>query len=142
MAKQMAISNDDPRKLRNLLTRVGDLAREHEVRSVVVGLCARTGDSQFPEFVNYLAASLRVEDAIFRMTRERVVLHLADVDIESAAAVLDRLRSEFAEQVPAITDSDFITRYMEVDAQTDDLSVKRVLMSLFTRDGEGAEALH
>ena len=79
--------NDDPRRLRSLLDRARDLAREHAVPSVMLGLTARTGDLNFPEFVAFLQSALRVEDAIFRMTRERAVVHLADLELEKAREV-------------------------------------------------------
>ena len=78
---------DDPRRLRGLLDRARDLAREHAVSSVVVGLAGVEGDLVFPDFVSYLQSALRVEDAIIRLTRERAVVYLADLDLMSAQEV-------------------------------------------------------
>ena len=71
-----ARSNDDPLKLISLLARVSELASEHSVPSVLAGLCCETGNLEFPGFIDYLESTLRVEDAIFRMTRERSVVQL------------------------------------------------------------------
>ena len=50
----------------DLVPEDADLAREHAVPSVVLGLAAREGDLSFPEFVAFLQSALRVEDAIRR----------------------------------------------------------------------------
>jgi len=71
--------NDDPRKLSAMIARVSELAETHAVSSVVVGVAAEEGDLLFPDYLAYLESALRVEDQIFRMTRERAVLYLADV---------------------------------------------------------------
>ncbi|MEO1914580.1 MAG: hypothetical protein ABGW98_12075, partial [Myxococcales bacterium] len=73
---------DDPRKLSSLIARVAELAQSHNISSVVVGMSSETGDRLFPEFVEFLRSALRVEDGIYRMTRERAVIHLADVDMD------------------------------------------------------------
>ena len=87
--------NDDPRTLRTLVARVSGLAEKHAVHSVMVGLAAPEGDLLFPEFVEYLKSALRMEDGIFRMTRERAVIHLADVDVATATGVIERLMADF-----------------------------------------------
>jgi hypothetical protein len=136
IAKNMAgRTNDDPRKLRTLLARVGEVAREHQLGSVVVGLCARTGQPGFPEFVDFVQASLRVEDGIFRMTRERVVLHLADVDEKTASEVIERLVDQFRAEVPTAADSDFDLRTFLVTPSAEDPTVKELLTSLFSPVG-------
>ena len=96
-------TNDDPRRLRSLLDRACDLAREHAVPSVMLGLTGVEGDGSFPEFIVYLQSALRVEDAIFRMTRERAVIHLADLDREQAREVFHRLLSDFSDEFPSMT---------------------------------------
>jgi len=124
--------NDDPRRLRSLLTRASELASEHSVPSVLVGLKAQRGDLSFPDFIDYLKAVLRVEDAIFRMTRERVVVHLADVDGNQTREVLERLIADFNDQYPSMEDADFDVRCVEVKPGLVELSVKDVLTELFT----------
>ena len=124
--------NDDPRRLRLLIHRATELASLHAVPSVLVGLRAREGDLLFPEFVDYLQATLRVEDGIFRMTRERVVLHVADVDRSQTEDVLQRLISDFNEQYPSTTDAEFEVRCIEIVPGLADLRVKDVLTDLFT----------
>lgn len=128
----MESMNDDPRRLRVLIKRAAELATEHAVPSVLVGLKAQEGDLCFPEFIEYLQATLRVEDGIFRMTRERVVLHLADVDRRQTEEVLQRLISDFNDQYPSMVDAEFDVRCVEVKPGLDPLSVKDVLTNLFT----------
>ena len=124
-------TNDDPRKLRVLIDRVAELAQSRFVPSVVAGLAAREGDLDFPEFVSYLQSALRVEDGIFRMTRERAVLHLADVDTQRAGEVLDRLLAGFRDEFPSSSEPDFEVRLLEVESGPQELSVKAVLTHLF-----------
>ena len=128
----MESMNDDPRRLRVLIKRAAELAMEHSVPSVLVGLKAQEGDLCFPEFIEYLQAALRVEDGIFRMTRERVVLHLADVDQRQTEEVLQRLISDFNDQYPSMVDAEFDVRCVEVKPGLETLSVKDVLTNLFT----------
>lgn len=133
--------NDDPRKLRNLVERAADLARAHSVHSVMVGLAAPEGDPDFPEFVEFLRSALRVEDTIFRMTRERAVVHLADADRSRAQEVLSRLLSDFADEFPSQSAPDFQMRVLDVTPGTaEELSVKTVLKVIF--GGEPSPLLH
>lgn len=124
-------TNDDPRRLRSLLDRARELAQEHAVPSVMLGLAAREGDLDFPEFVAFLQSALRVEDAIFRMTRERAVVHLADLDVGGAREVFDRLLSDFADEFPATGSRDFDVRFYEVRPGISELRVRDLLTELF-----------
>jgi GGDEF domain-containing protein len=128
----MESMNDDPRRLRSLIEKATELASEHAVPSVLVGLKAEEGELCFPEFIDFLQARLRVEDGIFRMTRERVVLHLADVDRGQTEEILHRLIAEFNDQYPSMTDAEFDVRCVEVKPGLAELSVKDVLKDLFT----------
>ena len=123
--------NDDPRKLTAMITRVSDLAVAHSVSSVVVGLAAEEGDLVFPEYLNFLQSALRVEDGIFRMTRERAVLHLADVNPKSATEVLDRLISDFCDEFPTQQRPSFSLRMFEVKPGSERIRVKDVLTEIF-----------
>ena len=123
--------NDDPRKLSAMIARAGDLAESHEVNSVVVGLVCDQGDRRFPEYVDYLQSMLRVEDAIFRMTRERAVLHLADCTLDQAQKVLDRLAGEFQSEFPSLSALDFTPRFVEVKPGAEKPRVKDVLTRIF-----------
>jgi len=123
--------NDDPRKLSKMIERVSDLAASHSVRSVMVGLAAEEGDLLFPEYLAYLESALRVEDQIFRMTRERAVLYLSDVDATRAAEVLVRIFGEFCEEFPTADAPEFGQRMLEVTPGIAPLSVKNVLTSVF-----------
>jgi hypothetical protein len=132
VAKNMAgNTTDDPRKLSAMITRVSDLAAEHSVPSVVVGMAAVEGDRIFSEYIDYLQSALRVEDGIFRMTRERAVLHLADVDAERAAEVLERLTGDFCEEFPALSRPTFQLNVFEVKPENGRLRVKDVLTEIF-----------
>jgi len=124
--------NDDPRRLRGLLDRACDLAEEHAVTSVVLGLAAGEGDLAFPDFVVYLGSALRIEDAIFRMTRERAVIHLADLDRNQAEEVLDRLKLEFCNEFPSLTPPTFEVRFFDVKPGAEKPSVKDVLTEIFS----------
>jgi hypothetical protein len=123
--------NDDPRKLTAMIARVSDLATNHSVASVVVGVAAEEGDLYFPDYIDYLVSALRVEDQIFRMTRERALLYLSDVDATCAAEVLVRIYSEFCKEFPAAQQPEFQQRMLEIRPGTGPLSVRDVLTSVF-----------
>ena len=123
--------NDDPRKLTALITRAADLAENQLVGSVMVGLVAEDGDHTFPEFADFLQAALRVEDGIFRMTRERVLLHLADLDAQRARVVFGRILDDFHDEFPAMNDPEFQINYFEVKPGTKELRSKDVLTAIF-----------
>ena len=126
-----AESNDDPRKLSAMVARASDLASQHAVCSVLAGLAAEEGDLVFPEYVHYLQSALRVEDGIFRMTRERAVVFLADVDPARAQVVLERLAGQFSEEFPAMRRPSFQLRMLEVKPGAADVRVKDVLTRIF-----------
>jgi len=123
--------NDDPRKLSAMISRVSDLADTHSVCSVMVGVAAQEGDLLLPEYLAYLESALRVEDQIFRMTRERIVLYLADVDATGAAEVLVRIFAEFCDEFPSAEAPEYAQRMLEVRPGVGPLSVKDVLTSVF-----------
>ena len=123
--------NDDPRKLTQMISRVSDLAESHSVCSVVVGIAAPEGNLLFPDYVNYLESALRVEDQIFRMTRERAVLYLSDVDATGAAEVLVRIFSDFCDEFPTAEAPEFAQRMLEVQPGAGALTVKDVLTAVF-----------
>jgi hypothetical protein len=91
----------DPRHLRLLFDRASLLSREHKLRSVFVGVAGPEGDLLVRDFLDFVEAELRVEDAVFRLLRERAVLWLADVDLEAARGVLTRLYDDFAARFPS-----------------------------------------
>jgi hypothetical protein len=132
---QMAIDgghSDDPRKLRDLLDKAGSLASDYSLHSVVVGIAGREGDLLFPELIDFFESMLRVDDAIFRMTRERAVLVLADVDRARAGEIVERLMSGFQERFPTAVDPDIDFGFFEVTPEEEDVTVKHVLLALFT----------
>ena len=125
-------SNDDPRKLRDLLGKAVNLASDHELHCVVVGLAGREGDLLFPEVIDFVESALRVDDAIFRMTRERAVLFLADVDRERAGEIVDRLLDGFRERFAPSVDASVDLGFFEISPGSIRLTVKDVLPAVFT----------
>ncbi len=130
--------NDDPRKLTQMIARISELAEAHSVSSVVVGIAAQEGDLLFPDYLAYLESALRVEDQIFRMTRERAVLYLSDVDATRAAEVLVRIFGAFCDEFPTTDAPEFEQRMLEIKPGVGALSVKEVLTAVFGN----REALH
>ena len=123
--------NDDPRKLRDLHDRVVNLADDHQLVSVAVGMSAPEGDLLFPEIVDFVASELRVDDSIFRMTRNRAVFFLADADRGSAQEIMDRVLSGFHEHFTAVQSSAVELSYFEVGPGGADVTLKEVLPALF-----------
>ena len=132
---QMAIDgsqSDDPRKLRDLLGKAASLASGYSLHSVVVGVAGREGDVLFPEVVDFFESMLRVDDSIFRMTRERAVLVLADVDRAKAGEIVERLLNGFRERFAPAVDPEIDFGFFEVTPEERDVTVKHVLLTLFT----------
>lgn len=123
--------SQDPRRLRELVARAGSLAREHGLRSVLVGLSGFEGDLGFPAIVDYIESALRVDDAIFRMTRERVVLLLTDVDEARAHAIVERLLGEYRERCPTPVEPEVGIGSYCVGPETPDPTLKEVLPTIF-----------
>ena len=130
-ATAMSSGNDDPRKLRSILARAVDLASEHRVPSTLAGLAVEEGELGFPDFVDFLESALRVEDGIFRMTRERIVVHLADCDEARGREILERLIHDFADEFPSSQVPKIAIQLYGVAAGTDEISVKQVLTEVF-----------
>ena len=137
MAATSSTLSDDPRKLRTLFERATALAGLHDVPSVMAGLTADPGDRCFVDFVDFLESALRVEDGIFRMTRDRVILHLADVEEKQAIEVIDRLLARFLQEFPRLTEGTFKARYAEIRPGQEEPTIKEVLPTLF-----GAKSVH
>ena len=127
--------NDDPRKLRDLLGKAASLASDHALESVVVGLAAPEGDLVFPEIVDFVESALRVDDAVFRMTRDRAVIFLADVNRSAAESIVDRLLADFRAQTCVAQLPGLSLGFFAVPPGTQDLSVKEVLPELFREPG-------
>lgn len=117
-----------------MLERTAVLAAEHRVASVVVGFTAREGDRLFPDFIAYVESELRVEDCVFRMTRDRAVLLLSDVGLEQARGVVERLVAGFQRDFPALEAPAVRARYFPVPAGVRELTVKQVLPAVFVDD--------
>lgn len=125
------LSKRDPRHLRAMIERAGDLAREHAVASVFVGIAGREGDLVAPEFIEFVESALRVEDTVFRMLRERAVLLLTDVDRRRAEAILARLRTDFAAQFAPSAGLDIALGFYEVGPGTNGAAAKQILPAIF-----------
>jgi len=131
-AQVQTMSPHDPRRLREMMDRAAALAHEHGLRSVVVGLTGFEGDPAFQEVVDYVESALRVDDSVFRMTRDRVVLLLTDVNAKQATAILERLLGEYRERFPQLTGPSVGFGTFEVGPDSGEVSVKRILPTLFT----------
>lgn len=121
----------DPRRLRALMDRAFGLMREHRVGSVFIGIAGPEGDLLVPEFIAYLESALRVEDGIFVLTRERAVLLLADVDVEQAKRVVERIQDDFARRFPSAGDLPVSIRFHPVRAGGKQPTAKAILPKLF-----------
>jgi hypothetical protein len=126
--------SDDPRKLRALLDKVVDLAHDHHLTSVLVGLAGPDGDLIFPEVVDFVGSALRIDDAIFRMTRNRAVLFLADADRERAEEIMERVMDAFSEQFAIVESPPVGISYFEVAPGMQGLTLKIILPRLFAPD--------
>ncbi len=124
-------SYDDPRRLRELISRARGLASNHELTSVLVGMAGFEGDLFFPEVVNFVESALRMDDAVFRMTRERAVLLLTDVDTDQATEIVERLIENFREHFPAATEPAIACGYLQVGNGSNEPTPKDVLPKLF-----------
>jgi hypothetical protein len=122
---------DHPNRLRELLSRACGLASEHDLSSVLVGLGGFEGDLLFPEVVNFVESELRVDDSVFRMTRERAVLLLTDVDAGQAQGVVERLLESFRENFPSAAEPSVACGYFEISGDVTHVTAKEVLPKLF-----------
>lgn len=127
---------DDLQKLRSILGRASGLARDHGLRSVMVGLAGSESDPEFPDMVDFVESELRMEDAVFRLTRERVVLFVADVDRAAAEEIMRRILLGYCERAARADDPPVRLHYFEVHPGSDPLTVKEVLPALFAPDAE------
>ncbi len=127
-----ATGTDDLDKLRAILARASALSVEHSLRSVMVGMAGSDADPDFAELVDYVESELRVEDAVFRMTRDRVVLFVADIDRAGAEEILERLLIGYCARSSRAHDPDVQLRFLEVEAGTSHLTIKDVLPTLFS----------
>ena len=125
--------NDDPRKLRALLDKVVNLADDHRLTSVLVGMSGPDGDLIFPEVVDFVGSALRIDDAIFRMTRNRAVLFLADADRGRAEEIIVRVIGDFTEQFATVESPPVGISYFEVVPGVQGMTLKAILPQLFAR---------
>ncbi len=124
--------NDDPRRLRELMGKVSSLAREHQLKSVVVGMAGVEGDLLYPEVVNFVESTLRIDDSIVRLTRERSVLFLTDTDLSGAEGIMSRVLNDFRDRFPTVSEPSISFGYYEIDPKSPNPTVKDVLPMLFS----------
>ena len=132
MATDHSLSKHDPRRLRGMMDRASDLARGHQVTSVFVGIAGRDGDFLAPEFIDFVESALRMEDAIFRLIRERAVVMLADVDQGQAEGIFERLCSDFTARFAPSTEFEVELGYFQVDGLGGHATAKEVLPAIFS----------
>lgn len=136
LLKDPPYGNEDPRRLRDLLGRSCELAERHRVSTVVVGLSAREGDLLIPEVIDFVESALRVEDAVFRMTRERAVLFLTDVDEGQAQRILARVLADFRERFATVDGPDVDLGFFEIRSDRRGVGLKQVLPVVFGDDAD------
>jgi len=130
MALPSSIPKDDPRQLRVLFERAALCSRAHRVACVFIGVAGEEGDLLARDFLDFVESELRVEDAIFRMLRERAVLLMTDIEEQTARHVMERLRSEFSARFAPSTELPFGFGYFPVPPGKTP-TVKDVLPALF-----------
>jgi hypothetical protein len=130
MAELNSIPKDDPRQLRVLFERAAYCSRVHKVPSVFVGVAGSEGDMLARDFLDFVESELRVEDAIFRMLRERAVLLMTDIGEDTARKVMERLAADFASRFGPSSELPLAFGYYAVDPGKTP-TVKDVLPGLF-----------
>ena len=132
MAVTQPLSKHDPRRLRGMMDRASDLARGHQVTSVFVGIAGREGDFLAPEFIDFVESALRMEDAIFRLIRERAVVLLTDADRAQAEEIFERLRGDFAARFGSSMEFEVELGFFQVNGHGGHATAKVVLPAIFT----------
>jgi GGDEF domain-containing protein len=84
--------------------------------------------------VDFVGSALRIDDAIFRMTRNRAVLFLADADRESAEEIMERVIDAFTEQFATTESPPVGISYFEVAPGMQGVTLKAILPRLFAPD--------
>ena len=115
-----------------MMERASDLARAHQVTSVFVGIAGPEGDLLAPEFIDFVESALRMEDAIFRLIRERAVVLLTDADRSRAEEIFERLCDDFAARFGPSVELEVELGYYQVDGHGGHATAKVVLPAIFT----------
>ncbi len=126
--------NDNPLLMRELLHKAVSLSEQHDMTCMLVGMAANEGDLLFPEIVNYIESELRVDDAVFRMTRERIVLFLTDVDRAGAEEILRRNLAGFRQVFATASEPAISLGFFELNSRTQEATMKDVLPQIFTAE--------
>ena len=129
--------NDDPLLMRELLHKAASLSEQHDMSCIMVGMAANEGDLLFPEIVNYIESELRVDDAVFRMTRERVVFFLADVNRAGAEEIMRRNLAGFREVFATTSEPVVSLGFFEMNFHTQEATIKDVLPQIFAAEPGG-----
>jgi GGDEF domain-containing protein len=109
------------------------------VTSVFVGIAGREGDRLAPEFIDFVESALRMEDAVFRLLRERAVVLLADADRSQAEEIFERLCGDFSARFGSSTDFKVEFGYFQVDGHGGHATAKVVLPAIFHAPEEPEE---
>jgi UDP-N-acetylglucosamine acyltransferase len=130
----------DPRRLRELMERAELLAREHGLRSVVVGLagfeatrCSRRSSTTSRARCAWTT----------RCSGSRASAWCCcspDVDVEQASGIVHRLLGEFRENFPSANEPSVGLGFFEVAPGVVDVSVKSVLPNLFATPPKSTSA--
>jgi hypothetical protein len=139
MAPNDSLSKTDPRRLRGMMERASDLARVHHVTSVFVGIAGREGDFLAPEFIDFVESELRMEDAVFRLIRERAVVLLTDVHRAQAEEIFKRLSTDFLAQFGSSAEFEVEFGYFQIDGHGGHATAKVVLPAIFNAEEEPEE---
>jgi len=115
-----------------MMERASDLARAHQVTSVFVGIAGSEGDLLAPEFIDFVESALRMEDAIFRLIRERAVVLLTDADRSRAEEIFERLCGDFTARFGPSMELEVELGYYQVDGLGGHATAKVVLPAIFT----------
>ncbi len=124
----------DPRRLREMHERAVSNLVEHGVTTMVAGLAGAPEDRLLPEFYDFVESELRMEDAVFRMTRERAILYLSDLDAPQAQSVLERLIESFGERFPSRKGPCVSFELHPLAPSSAEASLRDVLIRIFPRD--------
>ena len=122
---------DDPRKLRECLSRTRDMVGDHELSSVVVGVAGSAGEILASDIIDFIESSLRMEDSIVRITGERAVLFLTDVGEAEAIGIVERLLLEFRRYFHTAEDPEIELGFYVVGLNNLDVQVRDILTAIF-----------
>ena len=78
-----------------------------------------------------ITSALRVDDAVYRMTRDRAVIFLSDVSRATGEEIVQRNLARFGEEFAAAEGPKVELGFFEVTPASGEVTVKQVLPALF-----------